>query len=206
VGTVGITDPTELEDIVRARLAVYWPYCHGDPTFDSRNTRSALPDLPPPRVDRAMLARLIRFGRANDWGRMRRTGRLAQGDSARYLEEFFPCAVRQSSLARLRLTVAVALEVRGPGGGRWTFCWRDGELCEATTTPEVIYRVDEATLSAVARGWENADEAFLSKKIEIIGNIEKGLKLAVLFGQFVREFPYRPEEEEVRTNNQHMHA
>ena len=62
-------DPTTPERFFRDHVRDYWPYLHGDPVFDRRNTRAALPSLPPPGMDRAMLVRLIRFARADRWGR-----------------------------------------------------------------------------------------------------------------------------------------
>ena len=44
-----------LEEIFRNGLQEYWPYFQGDPVFDCRNTQAALPDLPAPRVDAALL-------------------------------------------------------------------------------------------------------------------------------------------------------
>jgi hypothetical protein len=46
------------------------------------------------------------------------------------------------------------------------------------------------TFAALVTGREAPRDAFLARRIEIAGSVEMGLKLAVLFGQFVREFPY----------------
>ena len=48
---------------------------------------------------------------------------------------------------------------------------------------EATYRMDVATFVAVVSGRESPQEAFFARRIEIAGNIEKGLKLAVLFGR-----------------------
>ncbi len=61
--------PGFLEERFQDQLQEYWPYLHGDPTFEYWNTLGALPRLPPPRVDAALLARLIRFAVADGWGR-----------------------------------------------------------------------------------------------------------------------------------------
>jgi predicted lipid carrier protein YhbT len=57
---------------------------------------------------------------------------------------------------------------------------------------EVVYRLDPATFAAVVAGRLDVQEAFLNRQIEIEGDLEKGLKLAVLFAQLVRECPYPP--------------
>ena len=48
-----LADPTALEELFLEHVRDYWPYLHGDPVFDCRNTQAALPDLPPPTIDRA---------------------------------------------------------------------------------------------------------------------------------------------------------
>jgi nucleoside-diphosphate-sugar epimerase len=198
-------DPSPLEELFLGQLREYWPYLAGDPAFDCRNTRAALPGLPPPRVDRALLARLIRFAVADRWGRSRSPARPAGVmDCARYVEQFFPEAVRRSTLARLPIDVTVGLHVRGAGGGRWSFRCGGGEvrlLRRGTERgAEVVYRMDVPTFHAVVRGRQTPQDAFLARRIEIEGEVEKALKLAVLFGHFVRECPYTPSPQREATD------
>ncbi|HKI34550.1 MAG TPA: SDR family oxidoreductase [Gemmataceae bacterium] len=190
--------PTPLEELFLDQVREYWPYLHGDPVFDCRNTRTALPRLPAPGVDRAMLARLIRFAVADQWGRSGRkksppaTGRAC----ASYVESFFPESLRRSSLGRIPVDVTVGLDVAGAGGGRWSCRLRGGEPMVRrglAAEAEVVYRMDLATFEAVVRGRLDPREAFLARRIEIEGDVEKGLKLAVLFDHFVKECPYAPE-------------
>jgi thioester reductase-like protein len=198
-------DPTPAERLFREHLGEYWPYRHGDPTFADRNTRMALPDLPAPPVDRAMLGRLIAFARARRWGRIPPAGPGAtcatvEVNCARYLEDFFPAAARRSTLAELPLDVAVVLDVRGPEGGVWSCRWVGGELEVQRGwqgIAEVVYRLDVPTFADLVLGELPAQEAFFERRVEVEGDVEKGLKLAVLFGQFVQECPYpRPAREE----------
>jgi nucleoside-diphosphate-sugar epimerase len=190
-------DPAPLEELFRAQVRDYEPYLGGDPVFDCRNTRAALPWFPPPRVDHKLLTRLIRFAAADGWGRSRRQRPGGTGpDCGDYVEHFFPEAVRRSLLARLPLDVALGLDVRGPGGGRWSVRCRDGQVIGfrrgTTAGAEVVYRLDVPTFAAVVRGRLAPQEAFLARRIEIEGDVEKALKLAVLFGYFVQECPYAP--------------
>jgi thioester reductase-like protein len=196
VGPGPLADPSPLEEAFLGQLRDYEPYLDGDPVFDRRNTLAALPRLPPPRVDRALLRRLIRRAVADRWGRDRR--RLpAPGPGlscAAYVERFFPEAARRSSLARLPLHMAVGLDVCGPGGGRWTLRWTAGQLGPVRRGLEadaaVVYRLDRAAFEDVVRGRRSPQDAFLDRRIAVRGDVEKGLKLAVLFGWFVREFPF----------------
>jgi thioester reductase-like protein len=200
-GSGELANPSPLEEAVLQQLAEYWPYRHGDPSFDRGNTRAALSGLPPPVIDRALLSRLIRFGIEDRWGR-RRTCKVAPArlDCARYVEDFFPEAVLRSSLAGMPLAATVGLEVRGVGGGRWT-CWLGGEgqamvqrgMDDCT---EVVYRLDVPTFVAIIAGQLDLQEAFLTRRVEIAGHVEKGLKLAVLLGRLLRECPFpHPEKE-----------
>ena len=192
-----LADPSDLERHFLEQLREYWPYLGGDPDFDCRNTRAALPELPPPPVDGPLLARLIRFAVADGWGRKGREETKGRDgvDCADYVERFFPRAAGRSVLARVPIDVTLALEVRGPGGGRWFCRWRHGRPVEVTRAaherPDVTYRTDVGTFEAIVSGRESPQAAFFARRIEIAGSVEKGLKLAVLFGQFVRECPYR---------------
>jgi hypothetical protein len=187
-----------LETTFLNHVQEYWPYLHGDPKFDRRNTRAALADLPAPRIDRATLIRLVRFAVAHGWGRTNRGGTddRPRRDCAEYLETFFPDAARQSVLARIPLTVTVGLDIRGPGGGQWLCRWADGELLTvgraACTIADVTYQMDVSTFMAVVRAKITPQEGFFERRIEIAGDVKMALKLAVLFGQLAEEFPYGP--------------
>jgi nucleoside-diphosphate-sugar epimerase len=190
-----LREPTPPEEAFLGRLREFWPYFGADPEFDCRNTRRALPRLPPPRVGRALLRRLIGFAVADRWGDGgRRPRRGAAIDCAAYVERFLPASVPRSTLARLPLDVTVGLVVGGDDGGRWSFRCRDGAVQELRrgdpAGAEVVFRMDAATFEDVVLGRQTPQDGFLARRIEIEGDVEKALKLAVLFGHFVRECPY----------------
>jgi thioester reductase-like protein len=189
-----LSDPSGLESLFLQQVRDYWPYLRGDPVFDDSNTRAALPDLPAPKMDRTLLARLMRFAVVDRWGRRSRQKASAGGlDCARYVEEFFPEAARRSTLGRIPLDLTVAITVTGTGGGQWSFRWDDGSLIGVSRghdpAAEVTYGMDVSTFESVVRGRITPHDAFLTQQIEIKGDLEKGLKLAVLFGHLVKEFP-----------------
>jgi hypothetical protein len=193
---MGPTGLTPLEESFREYLRDYWPYLHGDPAFDCHNTRAALPVLPAPSVDRELLRRLIRFAVADRWGRSRHTDRAeaCAFSCARYLEHFLPEHAGRSVLAGVvALDVTVALDVRGPGGGQWSCRWAGGQLvgvrCGLDEGAAVTYHTDAATFEAVVLGRRSPSEVFFARRLDITGDVEKGLKLAFLFTQFVQEFP-----------------
>jgi hypothetical protein len=195
-----LTDPTPIETAFQAAVRDYWPYLAGDPIFDDRNTRAALPRLPPPNVDRRLLTRLVRFAVADRWGRGRRQAPTAAAfDCGDYIERYFPAAAADSFFAGLPINLRLGFEVRGPGGAEWVCRVRDGCVDDVRRAPvratDVTYRLDAATFAAVVVGRESPQTAFFARRIEIRGRVETGLKLAALFARFVTEFPYHTEPE-----------
>jgi thioester reductase-like protein len=200
VGREGVTNPSRQEQWFLEGLREYWPYFAGNPRFTSTNTNAALPDLPPPRVDRPLLERLIRFAVANRWGRSDARSTKAHRDvsslssCAEYIERIFPRQARQSQLAReAGLNLAVGIDLHGPGGGQWCCQWNDGELIAikrgSTSGAAIIYHTDTTTFQAIVSGRETPQEAFFEQRIAITGDLESALKLAVLFAQFLAENP-----------------
>jgi hypothetical protein len=57
----------------------------------------------------------------------------------------------------------------------------------------LTYRLDDATFADIIGARLTPQAAFFARRIEVRGHIEKALKLAVLFGHFVKEFPYCPQ-------------
>jgi thioester reductase-like protein len=70
-GGAGLKNPTPIEQVFQEALEEHWPYLATTAEFDCANTLAALPDLPPPRVDRLLLQRLIGYAFANHWGQKR---------------------------------------------------------------------------------------------------------------------------------------
>jgi thioester reductase-like protein len=191
-GTQGAADPTHLEELFRDGLREYWPYLAGSPVFAWQNTAAALPDLSPPAVDRPLLQRLIRFAVARRWGRGPTADSAAPSRCAEYIEQVFPRQARRSGLARqMRLDVTINVDVRGPGGGQWACKWTAGELVWVhrgfDVKAQVTYHTDTTTFDAVISGRQTPQEAFFDQRIDITGDLETALKLATLFGQFLRE-------------------
>jgi thioester reductase-like protein len=199
-GRNALVERTPLEEAFLGAVRDYSPYLAGDPEFDDRNAQSALPDLAAPNVDRPMLARMIRFAVADRWGRRRQIVTSQHYVDCRdYIERYFPAAAEESFLAQLPIDIALGFQVRGPGGGDWLCRVKHGcvtEVVRNTIEPaDVVYRTDVETFAAVVRAAQTPQSAFFSRRIQITGSIEKGLKLATLFARFVREHPYQPATE-----------
>jgi len=208
-GSDHVDNPSRLEQWFLDGIQEYWPYLGGSPVFATVNTSAALPDLPPPPVDRSMLERLIRFAVASRWGRTPAqtsavcARSLARSSCAEYIEQVFPRQSRRSSLAReAGLDLTVCIDLRGPGGGQWSCKWSQGEMiyarCGLEDGATVTYHTDAETFRAVVSGFQTPQEAFFDQRIAITGDMETALKLAVLFGLFLSENPWpRPKRKEV---------
>jgi nucleoside-diphosphate-sugar epimerase len=191
-GAERLADPTPLEQIVVEQFRHYWSYLQGNLVFDSRNTHRALPDLPPPPFDRALVARLLRFAEADGWGRARSRREPARApDCAHYMEHVLPEQLRRSPLARaIPHELVFALDILSSGGGQWTCRRRDGVLevrRGLDASAAVTYRTNAATFDSLVRGQERAQNAFFDGRIHIEGDVEKALKLAPLIERFLAE-------------------
>jgi thioester reductase-like protein len=197
-GPDGIPDPTPLEERVLEQFKDYWSYLHSDLRFDDTNKRRALPDLPPPRFDRGLVERLLAFAQEDRWGRGQgRDDRPASTEEpacADYLERVLPGQVPHLPLMQaLPAGLLLALDIRGPGGGAWTYRWSGAAGMEVRrgldTDAAVVYRTDAMTFGRLIRGQETAQGAFFEGRIEIDGDMEKALKLGFFIEQVLAAVP-----------------
>lgn len=190
-GRDGITDPTALEQLVLEQFRDYWSYLGNDLIFDCRNTRQALPDLPPPPIDRALVVRLLRYAQEDNWGRGRREKCPPALDIAHYLEHVLPEKLSESSVAQaLPYGLLFALDIRGTSGGIWSCRWAGGMLTIRRGLDAgalVTYRMESSLFGDLLRGKRTAQQAFFDGQIEIEGDMEKALKLAMFIDQFLAE-------------------
>ncbi len=208
VGRDGLADPTSLEQLVLEQFQDYWSYLQNNLLFDCRNTRLALPDLPPPPFDRELVLRLLRFAQEDNWGREANRLRMLPGkrsqaahtlNLAHYLESVLPEQVRQSPVARaLPCGLLFVLDINGPGGGQWTCRCGDRVIhVQRGLDPSAVltYRMDTSTFEELVRGRQTAQRAFFNGRIEIEGHVEKALMLSMLIEQFLVERPDHPTRE-----------
>jgi len=98
------------------QMDVYRAYWRDDPRFDATNTRSAVPDLPPPPLDDALIRRLCQFAIRNRfrWPPARRRPLAPRG---RMLLEG---QLGGPEWTPAKAGAVVGLAASGPGGGQWT--------------------------------------------------------------------------------------
>ena len=201
------SEKTELENrnaferIFDRETSLLGPYFNDDPQFDRIHLDEFLPKLREADVNSALIQRLMKFGESDGWG-IRRGHRHIQPngfDCAGFFESYFPEAARRSELVRMRdLNARIGFEIRGQRGGFWLCQLVAGDVVSVEPTsciPNSVdfhYRTNCATLEEITSGRMTTREAFFEKRIEIVGNIERALLLALLFEDLLREYPYRP--------------
>jgi thioester reductase-like protein len=196
VGPHGNTGLTRLEELFWEGLHDYLTYLFGTPRFLDANTAKALPHLPPPCVDQALLERLIEFAVANHWGRRPSPNTMAIASigspCAEYFEDIFPTQARISTLARtVGLDLLVGFDIQGQGGGQWSCRWSHGEFKYSQGGLEpgavLIYQMNLDTFEDILNGRQTPQQAFFEQRISITGDLELALKLAFLFELFLQE-------------------
>lgn len=197
VGPDGPADPTSLEKMILEQFDDYWSYLRKDVVFDSRNTRQALPHLPPPAFDRELVKRLLNYAQADCWGRERSHSKpTPASEIAYYLESVLPDQLRKSRVARaLPRGLHFAIDINGPGGGQWACCCGDGTIrVERGLDSDTLltYRMDAPTFEDLIRGRQTTRQAFFDGRIEIAGDTEKALMLAMLLEDFLDERQHHP--------------
>lgn len=179
------------------RLAPNW---HDEPSYDNRRFRAEFPEHPCPRIDSDAVERLLRFADSDCWGKRKTPCPESFFECAEYLEQFLPKFAPQSVLPRLQtVTTDVAFEISGSGGGCWVCQLEGGDVVGVERSsssalecrPSVTFATATKTFREIVAGRLSPQKAFLNRKIEIKGNIETGLKLAMIFGCFVDEFPFK---------------
>jgi nucleoside-diphosphate-sugar epimerase len=178
-------------------VAAVSPYWRDEPRFDQRHFEKAFPDLPCPIVEREAVRRMLQFAERDGWGRpalRSATGGFPCGD---YLQRFLPTYAPQSLLPRINdLTVHVTFCLSGPGGGTWTCVLDQGEVVRVVPgradDKQLTFAGSSEAFGRIVRGELSPPRAFMERAFEIEGPLETGLKLAMIFGQFVEEFPFQP--------------
>jgi hypothetical protein len=203
-GAEVMAKPSIVERHFLELLQQYVPYLQGDPVFDASNLSAAIPDMPPPAIDQTVLARLFEFAKRNQWGAEQPSpGESEWNDCRQYVEDTFPKLARRSALGRrIELEVAVGIDVRGSTGGQWTLRWEAGELVSIQLGLEadvnVVYRMDAGTFASITDGRESPAQAFFDQRLQLEGDVEKGLNLAVWFEQLLHEKTAEPVEQNRR--------
>lgn len=112
-----------------------------------------------------------------------------------YFDSFLPRIVGQLLLPDLRsVSIHAEIVVTDSGDPSWHLQLSDGRLTEISHSgpdAECRYVLDVATVLDVVRANVTPQDAFFNMRIEIEGNIERGLELSVVLENFFKRYPYR---------------
>jgi hypothetical protein len=193
-GDVGRRD--ELERAFQEVGGAIEQYLGETPRFARSRTEAAERrlGLPCPSWDAAALRRILAFARDAGWGRRRGPDRDGAACEA-YFQRFLPPRIARSSVARMhQLTAAVRFVIEDVPDGQWVCRFDRGALADVQrgvsgAGEDFSYRVSERAFWDVVSGRIDPPQLFLSGQAEIEGDLEKALKLAMIFSAFTREFP-----------------
>ncbi len=119
----------------------------------------------------------------------------------RYFEYWLPEKAPFSKMAgmpSLDLTVGFSIA----DAGDWTCCFNAGHLQSVTKgcdfeTVRCGFRLSADLFNKVVVGIYSAQEGFFNDEIEILGDVEAGLKFAMILQEFVQEFPWQSDSQDI---------
>jgi len=188
-------DRTSFEEIFDDLTGGISTYLFDSPVFDRCHT-DAFSSRPPTAWNEQRLHRLIAYAESVGW----RAARTELDPHAEligfeaFFERFLPTNVALSKIGRLsQLNVDVRFQIEGGVDGDWWCRFRNGRVVEVRRAPglsaDVVFRTTPVAFWRAVGGEVTGPEMFLSGDARIEGDIERGLKFAMILEQFVREFP-----------------
>ena len=193
---------TSAERMCHRAMAIYRPYMTAcEPRFDRAATDVVLAgsDLPAPPMDVDYFRRLLNYARSVDWGRKPAERLHAQPLPApvkEYFDLFLARKVGQRLLPDLhRISSQFGIHLCELPREHWALDVRQGVLHAISTNgmkTECRFRLDVPTFLEIVSGRLTPQNAFFKDRIHIEGDMQTGLRLAAVFGQFFRRFPFLP--------------
>lgn len=147
-------------------------------------------------IDQAAISRLMSFAQATNWGRKKRVKPAATSSCAAYFERFLPANVTRSQVAKMTgLTVTVRFIIEDEPNGQWVCRFDRGALAQVHRGPNTLredfgYRLTRDVFWRAVGGQVHPQHAFLTGEVEIVGDVERALKMAMILHAFNQEFPF----------------
>lgn len=186
---------TDAERLFSDAASTIRPYMAESPTFDRTNTREIekLTGRSCPAYDAGALSRLISFATATRFGQLPPPA-LSSDDQthcATFFEHFLPERITRSGVAiAAAMTVVVRFAI---GADHWTCRFIHGRLANVRRNPDPAedfsYTLSAPSFFEVLSGSRPPQELFFKGEATITGDVERALKMVMIFDAFVREFP-----------------
>ncbi len=177
----GTVNWEEFERFFIDGMSVYRSYWRNDPEFDSTNTQRALPDLPCPDPDEAMLMQMCRFAIEANFGWPVPPIVKPRFNVHRVME---PLVTSQNGSADGNGEyVYLGLQVNGQGGGQWELAMKDGKIVAAGLglgqRATATFYLNSTTFEELSTRAATVEQAINQGRLLIEGN---GVPLSVLAG------------------------
>ncbi len=193
--------PSRAERFYQKATSVYQPYVMAShPFFDQTQTDAILQQtnitLPP--MDLSYFERLLQYARSVNWGKnSEAVDHKVQPeieDISGYFNTFLQDKINQRLLPNLHsLCATFRIAIEETPKTPWTLCIEKGALKSISRNglvPECSFLLNQETFREIVAGRLAPQKAFFTRRAEIEGNIETGLKLASVLAEFFRLYPY----------------
>lgn len=183
----------------------YLPYLRNEPIFDRTFTEKALGknESVVPAMDIKYFQRLVAYAREVNWGK-KQTKSTAESNCRYasivedYFNRFLAGKMHRQLLPDLKnLSANCRICVSEVPLKNWSLQIDHGRLENISlngTVCQCTFLVDGDTFERIITGKLAPQQAFFRKKVDIKGNIEKGLTLATVLVAFFRKYPYQTGE------------
>ncbi|MBI1246286.1 NAD-dependent epimerase/dehydratase family protein [bacterium] len=169
----------------RDQMGVYQSYWSDDPTFDSSRTQAAMPHLPCPQVDQALMDLLVKYAIEKNFGWPRETPVSLKFPIAQDLAPW----MKQSKETTLpqKDRRYVSLRVSGNGGGQWHMILNQGQLVGVGSGlkngDSPICYMNSDTFHRITHGQLSWEAALQSGRLFTAGNATSPEEIAHCFHQ-----------------------
>ena len=183
------------ERVCHRAIRSYRPYVtRPEAEFDRTHTDAILAGtgVIAPALDTAFFRRLLAYAKGVNWGRdiaVDRTEPVAE-----YFDSFLAAKLGQHLLPDVR-RLSARIAVAFPGTeAHWSLHVEEGVLRTISDNgmqTDCRYLLDVPTFLEIVGGRLNPQQAFFSRRVEISGNVETGLRVAAVLGQLFRKHPFQ---------------
>ena len=162
----------EFERVFIEGMEVYRSYWGNDPVFDYTNTERAVPHLPCPALDEALITKMCKFAIESNFGWPRPPTVTPQFDVHEHLNGLQHA--RNGNGHANGDSVALGLQVNGLGGGQWELKLEHGDIVAASpgisSRSTATYYLNSNTFERLASRQSTVEQAIGSGHVLIEGN------------------------------------
>ncbi|HEV3138096.1 MAG TPA: SDR family oxidoreductase [Pirellulales bacterium] len=171
-GTLGEAEIVQLENLFRQYMDIYRSHWRDDPIFDCSRTKKAIPHLPCPDVDDAMLMRIASYPVKEKFILKRLDPPLSGFQPSEHLERLAASGACATAVGRHGGTVGI--EISGRRGGQWSLLIDDGRVVGIEpglgSTDRARCYLNSHTFSSLVAGSSSVEASLRSGRVLIEGN------------------------------------